>query len=127
MFAAARRSAGRNAPHFRPRNPQPDLGESQRVEGANLSSLIPFRLKEQAWGLALLSGGSLEVGEDLEIREVCQKIMGHSEESPFGAFHDRIKKLNLWEYFKVAKERGYDFQLKGDKVILANEFDHLSQ
>src|SRR5207245_1026954 len=65
---------------------------------------------------ALIKSGIWTLNDEAEIREVCQKIMDHGEESPFGGFHARIMKLNLWEYFKVAKERGYDFQLKGDKV-----------
>lgn len=75
---------------------------------------------------ALIKAGIWTLKNDREIREVVGKIMDHGEESPFGAFHDRIMKLNLWEYFKVAKERGYDFQRQGDKVVLANEFDHLN-
>lgn len=75
---------------------------------------------------ALIQAGVWTLKDDLEIREVIKSVIDHGDRSPFGAFHERIMKLDLWRYFSVAKERGYDFQSKGDMVVLANEFDHLN-
>jgi hypothetical protein len=76
---------------------------------------------------ALIQAGIWTLKDDPEIRAVIQTVIDHGDGSPFGSFHERMMKIDLWGYFNTAKRREFDFRGKGEMSVLLNEIDHFNQ
>lgn len=74
----------------------------------------------------LIQAGVWTLKTNKEIREACRRIVNHGEKSPFGKLTNLYEGIDLYEFFSVAKKRGYDFLSKGNVKDLALELSENS-
>lgn len=68
----------------------------------------------------LLKAGVCMLREDADIRKVCETIAKHTR-TPLGKYHDKLNDIDLLMFFKLAKDRNYDFLRSGNPVEIADE------
>jgi hypothetical protein len=57
----------------------------------------------------LIKAGVGTLQNDREIREVCDRVVRHGEETPLGKSKELLEGVDLYRFFEVARDCGYDF------------------
>jgi len=68
----------------------------------------------------LLKAGVCTLRKDADIRKACQTIAKYTR-TPLGKYHDNLNDIDLLTFFKLAKERNYDFLRSGNPAEIADE------
>lgn len=69
----------------------------------------------------LVQAGVFTLRTDTEIREAFDQITTYGDKSPLGKYQDLLTEIDLYDFFALVKERGYDFFNAGNPTEIVQE------